>query len=57
MMNQKNSKVIVLREFASEFETGECWGYNRFFKIDLLEKEGYLVPEEDMVYIISFPLT
>ena len=42
MVNQKNPSVVVLREFASEFENGECWGYNRFFKIDLLEREGYL---------------
>ena len=21
---------------ASEFEVGECWGYNRFFRLDLL---------------------
>ena len=28
----------VIREFASDFEEGECWGYNRFFKIDNLER-------------------
>ena len=22
----------VVREFASDFEVGECWGYNRFFR-------------------------
>lgn len=21
---------------------GECWGYNRFYRIDLLDREGYL---------------
>jgi len=36
-----NSKNIV-REFASDFEVGECWGYNRFFRLDLLSSEGYL---------------
>lgn len=35
------SKNIV-REFASDFEVGECWGYNRFFRLDLLASEGYL---------------
>ena len=48
MINQKNPSVVILREFASEFENGECWGYNRFYKIDLLEKEGYLT-ETDTV--------
>ena len=32
----------VIREFASDFEVGECWGYNRFFRLDLLANEGYL---------------
>lgn len=41
MVNHRKPDFIV-REFASEFEAGECWGYNRFYKIDLLEKEGYI---------------
>jgi len=32
----------IVREFASDFEVGECWGYNRFFRLDLLDEEGYL---------------
>ncbi|KAF7995109.1 hypothetical protein HCN44_004581 [Aphidius gifuensis] len=39
--SRDTSKNIV-REFASEFEIGECWGYNRFFRLDLLATEGYL---------------
>lgn len=35
MLNQRNGAPVV-REFSSEFEGGECWGYNRFFRIDLL---------------------
>ena len=45
MLHQQSkdlSKSIV-REFASDFEVGECWGYNRFFRLDLLASEGYLV--------------
>ncbi|GFS28015.1 E3 ubiquitin-protein ligase TRIM37-like [Elysia marginata] len=37
----------IVREFASDFEVGECWGYNRFFRLDLLANEGYLLPEND----------
>jgi len=33
----------MVREFASDFEIGECWGYNRFFRLDLLETDGFLV--------------
>ncbi|CAH8652609.1 unnamed protein product [Heterobilharzia americana] len=29
----------IVREFASHFEVGECWGYNRFFRLDLLVSE------------------
>ena len=39
----------MAREFASEFENGECWGYNRFFKIENLAKEGFWSEGEDCV--------
>uniref|UniRef100_A0A1I8JRE6 RING-type domain-containing protein n=1 Tax=Macrostomum lignano TaxID=282301 RepID=A0A1I8JRE6_9PLAT len=29
----------IVREFASDFDIGECWGYNRFFRLDLLSSE------------------
>eukprot|EP00057_Strongylocentrotus_purpuratus_P025711 XP_011680185.1 PREDICTED: E3 ubiquitin-protein ligase TRIM37 [Strongylocentrotus purpuratus] len=45
-----NSRNIV-REFASDFEVGECWGYNRFFRLDLLSGEGYL---KDDTLILQF---
>lgn len=41
MIHQSSSKIIQ-REFVSDFEVGECWGYNRFFRLDLLASEGYL---------------
>ncbi|KAK3084726.1 hypothetical protein FSP39_018044 [Pinctada imbricata] len=44
------SKNIV-REFASDFEVGECWGYNRFFRLDLLASEGYLDTETDTLIL------
>lgn len=45
MVNQFNindPSKNVLREFTSDFEIGECWGYNRFFKLYLLNNEGFL---------------
>ncbi|XP_060872898.1 E3 ubiquitin-protein ligase TRIM37-like isoform X3 [Metopolophium dirhodum] len=47
MVNQLDEKLNdksknVLREFTSDFEIGECWGYNRFFRLDLLINEGFL---------------
>jgi tripartite motif-containing protein 37 len=47
MVNLMDANIVVAREFASDFESGESWGYNRFFKNELLEEEGYLMPEED----------
>ena len=41
----------VVREFASDFEVGECWGYNRFFRLDQLEEGGYLDTTEDSVVL------
>lgn len=41
-VNHKNPHNTVVREFSSLFEVGECWGYNRFYRIDLLTKEGFL---------------
>lgn len=38
----RDSDKNIVREFASDFEVGECWGYNRFFRLDLLASEGYL---------------
>lgn len=38
----RDASKNVVREFASDFEVGECWGYNRFFRLDLLASEGYL---------------
>lgn len=41
-----------MREYQSEFEVGECWGYNRFYRIDQLESEGYLSNDsEDCLYL------
>lgn len=48
--SQDTSKNIV-REFASDFEIGECWGYNRFFRLNLLATEGYLNTEMDTLIL------
>jgi tripartite motif-containing protein 37 len=47
----RNASKNIVREFASDFEIGECWGYNRFFRIDLLASEGYLNTENDTLLL------
>ena len=52
MIHQHNdASKNVIREFASDFEVGECWGYNRFFRLDLLAAEGYLDTDKDMLVL------
>ena len=46
-----DSSKNVIREFASDFEVGECWGYNRFFRLDLLSSEGYLGQDSDTLVL------
>lgn len=47
----RDSSKNIVREFASDFEVGECWGYNRFFRLDLLASEGYLNRESDSLIL------
>lgn len=47
----KDTNKSIVREFASDFEVGECWGYNRFFRLDLLANEGYLDTEADTLIL------
>lgn len=49
----RDASKNIIREFASDFEIGECWGYNRFFRLDLLASEGYLNTVSDTL-ILSF---
>ncbi|KAI6656409.1 E3 ubiquitin-protein ligase TRIM37 [Oopsacas minuta] len=45
----RNSDRTVYREFLSDFEPGECWGYNRFYRLEHLETKGYLDSVEDVL--------
>ncbi len=53
MLHQQSKDLTksIVREFASDFEVGECWGYNRFFRLDLLATEGYLNSERDTLVL------
>lgn len=47
----RDTSKNIIREFASDFEVGECWGYNRFFKLDLLASEGFLNTETNTLIL------
>ncbi|KAJ3392793.1 Tripartite motif containing 37 [Chytriomyces hyalinus] len=34
--------VKSVREFTSDFAVGECWGYTRFYPLELLEPNGFV---------------
>jgi tripartite motif-containing protein 37 len=47
----KDPSKNIVREFASDFEVGECWGYNRFFLLDALISEGFLDTDNDILIL------
>ena len=47
----KDPSKNIVREFASDFEVGECWGYNRFFLLDALVSEGFLDTDNDILIL------
>jgi len=42
MTNFKDPNENLHREFTSEFNKEECWGYNRFYKLDQLGSDGFI---------------
>lgn len=57
MVHQVDPNQSVLREFASDFETGECWGYNRFYHLEQLKSEGFISSEDTLImnYYVRAP--
>ena len=44
-----NCATMLTSFTASDFEVSECWGYNRFFRLDLLVGGLYL----DMAFLYN----
>ncbi len=51
LINRRMKKPPVIREHMSTFEIGESWGYNRFARLEMIEKDGFRDPAEDMLLI------
>ena len=43
MENSANFENRISREYTSDFEVGEWWGYNRFYKIEWIMNEGFIL--------------
>ncbi|KAF0984768.1 hypothetical protein FDP41_000667 [Naegleria fowleri] len=54
MINTRDPAKNIERSFASIFECGECWGYNRFFRVSELISNGFVNPEEDVLTLNFF---
>lgn len=51
LVNNLDPKLHLVREFTSDFNPGECWGYNRFILLEKLTEEGYLEENEDRLVL------
>jgi hypothetical protein len=51
MLSHNSNHNFIAREFASEFENGECWGYNRLLYIHLY-KYTYIYKYLELLIII-----
>lgn len=51
-MNNKNTKDSVIREYSSNFDIGECWGYNQFIPIEELGND-FLTDVGDLLFIVN----
>merc|ERR1712032_653899 len=54
LVNRISQEKIIHREFSSAFEETVSWGYNRFFKLEDLEKELYWKADEDIIELKFF---
>ena len=53
MINFTDNNNSLIREFTSEFNTEECWGYNRFYKLENLIKDGFLNENNKVKFFIT----
>lgn len=47
----------ITREFTSDFELGECWGYNKFFPLESLRNEGFVSNDKLILHFSVRSLT
>ena len=52
LLNNKNNKDSVIREYSSNFDIGECWGYNQFIPIEELSND-FLTGSGDLLFVVN----
>lgn len=53
MINHLNSENTMTREYTSEFDVSECWGYNKFYPTEGVITEGF-VDESNRVKLLFY---
>lgn len=51
LVNCENSKRNFCQEHSSEFSQGDCWGYNKFFKLEKIQRDGFMNKVLDRITI------
>ncbi|EFC39449.1 predicted protein [Naegleria gruberi] len=54
MVNKRDTSKNIERSFASIFESGECWGYNRFYRVSELAGNGFIDVDDDVLNLNFF---
>ena len=54
MLHPTDPSQNVSREYSSDFEIGECWGYNRFYRIQGIIEEGFIHPDNGTLTLEFF---
>lgn len=51
MIHPLDKDQVVSWDYSSDFEIGECWGYNRFYRIEGIIEEGFVFEEDGSVLL------
>jgi hypothetical protein len=52
LANRRHNSKNFSRSFESEFDLGECWGYEHFIKLTQFYEDDFYNFEEDCLQII-----
>lgn len=51
LINNENNKKNFYQEHSSDFIQGDCWGYNKFFKLEKIHRDGFINKLTDRITI------
>lgn len=51
LLHASSPENAITRSYTSPFESSVSWGYNRFFKLEDLEKDGFYDKKNDRIFV------